>query len=312
MKYTRIAVLGGSGFVGRHVVSALASLECDAVVPTRAREHAKPLFLLPRVQIVEADVRDAEALARVIRGADAVINLVGILHQTSRVTFNDIHVGVAEAAIEACRRNGIRRLVHMSALNADPAGPSAYLRSKGEAEARVAASGLEWTIFQPSVIFGPGDRFLNLFARLARILPVIYLAGAKARFQPVHVSDVAAALIGAVADANTLGQRYRLCGPRVYSLRELVAFAAASAGHRRMIVGLPEGIGRAQAWVLEHLPGKLMSRDNLLSMRVDSVCDCPYPAVFGGSPRAMEDAVPEYLSPSGENEAFSHYRRHHR
>ena len=312
MKYSRIAVLGGSGFVGRHVVSALASMECDAIVPTRAREHAKPLFLLPRVQIVEGNIRDAGALAQMIHGADAVINLVGILHQTARVTFNDIHVGVTEAAIEACRRNGIRRLVHMSALNADPAGPSAYLRSKGEAEARVVASGLDWTIFQPSVIFGPEDRFLNLFARLSRILPVIYLAGAKARFQPVHVSDVARALTSALGDANTIGQRYQLCGPRVYSLRELVAFAAASAGHRRMIVGLPESIGRAQAWVLEHLPGKLMSRDNLLSMQVDSVCDCPYPAVFGGPPRAMEDAVPEYLSPSGENEAFSLYRRHHR
>ncbi len=312
MKHERIAILGGSGFVGRHVVNMLAIAERDAIVPTRAREHAKSLFLLPRVDIIETDVRDAGALARAIRGADAVINLVGILHPRRRVSFKHIHVGVAEAAIAACRTNGIRRLIHMSALNADPAGPSEYLRSKGEAEARVAASELDWTIFQPSVIFGPEDRFLNLFGSLARILPVIYLAGAKARFQPVHVNDVAAALTSALDDPGTIGQRYRLCGPQVYTLRELVAFAAARTGHPRLIVGLPEGIGRAQAWVLEHLPGKLMTRDNLLSMRVDSVCNCPYPEVFGGHPRALEDAVPGYLSPSGEDEAFSLYRRHRR
>ena len=312
MKHLRIAILGGSGFVGHHVVNRLATGERDAIVPTRAREHAKPLFLLPRVQIVEVDVGDAAALARAIRGADAVINLVGVLHPTRRASFHAIHVGVAEAAIEACRANGIRRLIHMSALNADAAGPSAYLCSKGEAEARIAASGLDWTIFQPSVIFGPEDRFLNLFAALTRILPVIYLAGAEAKFQPIHVSDVAAAMTTALDDPGTIGQRYRLCGPQVYSLRELVAFAAARTGHRRPIVGLPNAIGRAQAWLLEHLPGKLMTRDNLLSMQVDSVCGCPYPAVFGGNPRALEDAVPEYLSAAGENAAFSLYRRHHR
>ena len=200
----------------------------------------------------------------------------------------------------------------MSALNADPAGPSAYLRSKGEAQARVAASGLDWTMFQPSVIFGPDDKFLNLFAGMAKFLPVIYLAGAKARFQPVHVGDVAAAMIAALDEDSTIGQRYPLCGPTVYTLRELVAYAAAQAGCRRSIVGLPHSLGQAQAWVLEHLPGKLMTRDNLLSMRVDSVCNCPFPAVFGGRPRAMEDTVPGYLSPTGETNSLSDYRRRHR
>ena len=312
MKHNKIVVLGGSGFVGRHVVSALVSQEREVVVPTRVREHAKPLFLLPRVQIPEVDVRDAVALAAAIRGADAVINLVGILHGTRRASFTDIHVGVTAAAIEACRGNGISRLIQMSALNADPGGPSAYLRSKGEAQALVAASGLDWTLFQPSVIFGPEDKFLNLFACLAKFLPVIYLAGAKARFQPVHVGDVAAAMIAALDDDSTIGQRYPLCGPHVYTLRELVEDASAQAGHRRLIVGLPEGLGMAQAWVLEHLPGKLLTRDNLLSMRVDCVCNCPFPAVFGGPPRAMEDTVPGYLSPTGETDPFSGYRRRHR
>jgi uncharacterized protein YbjT (DUF2867 family) len=312
MKHDKIAVLGGSGFVGRQVVSALVSQAREVIVPTRAREHAKRLFLLPGVQIPEVNVRDAAALAEAIRGADAVINLVGILHETRRASFNDIHVGVTEAVIDACRRNRIKRLIQMSALNADPTGPSAYLRSKGEAEARVAQSGLDWTMFQPSVIFGSEDKFLNLFAWLAQFLPVIYLAGAEARFQPVYVGDVAAAMIAALDDDNTIGQRYPLCGPTIYTLRELVSYAATQAGNRRLIVGLPERLATVQAWVLEHLPGKLLTRDNLLSMRVDNVCDCPFPAVFGGPPRAMEDTVPEYLSPTGETDPFSVYRRRHR
>ena len=304
MKHDKIVVLGGSGFVGRHIMNVLASQERDVIVPSRAREHAKALFLLPRAEIPEVDVRDASALAAATRGADAVINLVGILHETRHASFTDIHVGVTEAVIEACRTNGIRRLVHMSALNADPAGPSAYLRSKGEAQARVMASGLDWTVFQPSVIFGPEDRFLNLFAFLAKFMPVIYLARADARFQPVYVGDVAAAMVAALDDDSTIGQCYPLCGPTIYTLRELVAFAASQAGYRRLIVGLPEGLAIAQACVLEHLPGKLMTRDNLLSMRVDSVCNCPFPAVFGGSPRAIEDTVPAYLSPKGETDPY--------
>jgi NADH dehydrogenase len=309
MKHNRIAVLGGSGFVGRHVVAALVSQAREVIVPTRAREHAKPLFLLPRVQIPEVDVRDAAALGVAIRGADAVINLIGVLHDTRRAGFTAMHVGVTDAAIEACRRNGIKRLLQMSALNADPAGPSAYLRSKGEAEARVAASGLDWTMLQPSVIFGADDRFLNLFAWLAKFVPVICLAGANARFQPVYVGDVASAIVTALDEDSTIGQRYPLCGPTVYTLRELVAYAAAQAGHRRPVVGLPQSLGMAQAWVLEHLPGKFLTRDNVLSMRVGSVCNCPYPAVFGGSPRTMEDMVPEYLSPAGEPDPVSDYRR---
>jgi uncharacterized protein YbjT (DUF2867 family) len=312
MNHQKIVVLGGSGFVGRHVVSVLASVGREIVVPTRAREHAKPLFLLPRVQIVEVDVRDAAALADVIRGADAVINLVGILHPTRRAGFSDIHVGVTAAAIEACNRNGIRRLLHMSALNADPEGPSAYLRSKGEAEGRVAASGLDWTIFRPSVIFGQEDKFLNLFAWLSQFIPVFFLAGAKARFQPVHVRDVAAAVVTALDQDSTIGQRYPLCGPGVYTLRELVSYASSQAGRRPIIVGLPESLGRAQAWVLEHLPGKLLTRDNLLSMHVDSVCDCPFPPVFGGPPRSIEDSVPEYLSATGGTDPYSVYRQHRR
>ena len=312
MKHRRIVVLGGSGFVGRHLVSVLAAQGREVVVATRARDRAKTAFMLPRVEICEADVRDAREIGAIARGADAVVNLVGILHPRRGASFTDIHVGVTEAAIRACRSGGIRRLLHMSALNASTEGPSAYLRSKGEAEARVAASELSWTIFQPSVIFGAEDRFVNTFASMSRILPVLPLASPDARFQPVHVGDVVRAFALALDDDSTLGQRYPLCGPRVYTLREIVRYAGACIGHSPVIVPLPAPLAKMQAWAFEHLPGKLLTRDNLASMRVDSVCNCPYPAVFGGRARAMESVVPEYLSPAAQADPFSDYRRRHR
>ncbi len=249
MKHDRIVVLGGSGFVGRHLVSALASRDREVVIVTRARDRAKEAFMLPRVEIREADARDPTALTAVTRGADALINLVGILHESRGAGFNDIHVGVTDAAIRACRANRIGRLLQMSSLHAGTDAPSAYLRSKGAAEARVAESGLDWTIFEPSVLFGREDRFLNLFASVSRLMPVIFLAGPSARFQPVYVGDVVNAMVVALDDDATIGQRYRLCGPKVYTLRELVEFAARQVGKRPMIVGLPASIGKLQALV---------------------------------------------------------------
>jgi len=312
VKHRRIVVLGGSGFIGRHLVARLAAREVEVVLITRQRDHAKHLFLLPRVEIVEADAGDATDVAVAGRGADALINLVGILHSTRRTSFDDIHVGVTDAAIRACRSNGIARLLHMSALNADTNGPSAYLRSKGEAEAKVRSSDLQWTIFRPSVVFGPEDQFLNKFAALVRWFPVIPLAGADARFQPVWVGDVVTAFTNALEADETIRQAYALCGPRVYTLRELMAYAGAVVGRKPLIVGLPGALGQMQAAILEHAPGKPMSRDNLASMRVDSVCDAPYPAVLGGPPRSLESVAPGYLSPAAEVDRFALYRSRRR
>jgi NADH dehydrogenase len=312
VKHRRIVVLGGSGFIGRHLVAALATREAEVVVVARARDHAKHLFLLPRVEIVEADARDATDVAVAARGADALINLVGILHPARGMSFDDVHVGVAEAAIRACRSNRIGRLLHMSALNADPGGPSAYLRSKGEAEAKVRSSGLQWTIFRPSVVFGPKDQFLNKFATLARWFPIIPLAGATARFQPIYVGDVVTAFAAALESDATIGQSYGLCGPRAYTLRELVAYTGSLVGRRPLIIGLPGLLGQAQAALLELVPGKPMSRDNLASMRVDSVCETPYPAVLGGPPRSLEAIAPGYLSPAAEVDRLALYRSRRR
>ncbi len=305
-----VVVLGGSGFVGRRIVARLASARDDVVVPTRRRDRARELILLPTVAAVEADIHDPAALARLVRGADVVVYLVGILNEGNGATFGAAHVDLARKVIAACEVAGVRRLVHMSALGADVQGPSQYLRSKGEAEAAVMASGLEWTVFRPSVIFGPDDRFLNLFARLARALPVIALASPGARFQPIWVGDVAQCFVRAIDDDSTVRQRYDLCGPKAYTLRELVRWTAAAAGSPRPILPLGPGLSKLQAFVLECLPGALMSRDNLASMTRDNVCDCAFPAVFGLEPAALEALAPAWLASEGMHDPYDGFRAH--
>ena len=303
-----ILVVGGTGFVGRYVVDRLVATGEGVVVPTRRPGNARHLFVLPTVNVVAADVNVAAELPRLAEGASAVINLVGILNETGGQTFQKAHVDLAHNVIAACRAAGVRRLVHMSALNADPAGPSRYLRSKGEAEAAVAASGLDWTIVQPSVIFGREDAFLNLFARLLRIAPVMALPRADARFQPVYVGDVAECIVQALSLPATIGRKYPLCGPEVYTLRELVRYAGDVTGRRRPIVALGPALGMLQATALELLPGMLMSRDNLASMQKDSVCGCDFPAVFGFRPQALETIAPTYLGPEAAKNRYDDYR----
>ncbi len=303
-----VLVLGGSGFVGRHVVNRLVESDLRVVVPTRRRERAKELLPLPTVDVVEADVNDPVALTRLATDAAAVINLVGILHESDGQTFARAHVELAKTVIATCRAVGVRRLVHMSALNADPQGPSRYLRSKGEAAAAVIASGLDWTIFEPSVIFGREDSFLNLFARLARMFPVLPLAGADVKFQPVYVGDVAHCFARALALEAAIGRRYALCGPKVYSLRELVRYVAQTTGAPRPIVPLSPGLAKLQATLLEHMPGTLMTRDNLASMAKDSVCGAAFPAEFDIAPTALEAIAPSYLSPEAWHDRYDAYR----
>lgn len=307
-----IVVTGGSGFVGRHVVARLVAGGYRVIVPTRRRAGARHLLLLPTVDVVEADIHDAATLTRLARGAAALVNLVGILNETGGQTFARAHVELARTLVAACKAASVRRLLQMSGLNADRSGPSRYLRSKGEAEATIAASDLDWTIFQPSVIFGPEDQFLNLFARLERALPVMALARADARFQPVFVGDVAECFVRALDLDATIGQRYPLCGPRVYTLRELVRYVGELTGCVRPIVPLGPRLGALQALALELLPGTLMSRDNLASMQKDSVCGCDFPAVFQFAPTALEAVVPGYLSADAAHSPYDGFRAHTR
>jgi NADH dehydrogenase len=307
----RILVLGGSGFVGRYVVGRLVADGHRVIVPTRHRERARHLLPLPTADVLEADVHDPVALQQLACGADAAINLVGILNESHPGDFDRAHVDLPRKLVAACRAERVPRLMHMSALNADGKGPSRYLRSKGEAEALIADSDLSWTIFRPSVIFGREDSFLNMFARLERFVPVMALARADARFQPVYVGDVANAFARALGDDRTHRMRYDLCGPKVYTLRELVAYAGELTGHNRPIVPLGPALSKLQARVLELLPGKLMSRDNLASMELDNVCHCEFPAVFGSKPTALEAVAPSYLAPMAARNRYLVLRARH-
>lgn len=303
MKHQNILVVGGSGFVGRHLVAALAARGARVAVPTRRRDRAKHLILLPTVDVVEADLRDPKALAGLAAGRDAVVNLAGVLHGPD---FKSTHVELAQAVVNACHSAGVHRLLHMSALGADPAAASEYLRSKGIGEQAVlAADDLAVTVFRPSVIFGPEDRFLNQFEVLARLFPVLGLPMADARFQPVHVGDVVRAMLAALEDRDSNGKGYDLCGPQEFTLRELVEFVCAVAGRRRLVIGLPDSLSYLQAWLMEMLPVKLLTRDNLRSMQVPSVCDCAFP--FGLVPAPLESAA-AWLAPSGPRERYPQLR----
>jgi NADH dehydrogenase len=305
VKFDNVLVVGGSGFIGRHLVAALAARGIRVTVPSRRRERAKHLILLPTVDVVEADILAPGGLARLAAGTQAVINLVGILNGD----FQRAHVEVPQAVVNACRSSGAKRLLHVSALGASRDAPSEYLRSKamGE-EAILAATDLETTVFRPSVVFGPEDRFLNLFATLARFLPVLALACPEAKFQPVYVGDVARVMTAALGEPETLGKRYELCGPRAYTLRELVDYVCAVTGRRRLVVGLPYRLSLLQAWLLEHLPGKLMTRDNVRSMQVPNVCTDASAVVPGLAPQALEAIAPSYLAPSGPRERYPQLR----
>ncbi len=271
MRHTNILVLGGAGFIGRYIVNELVARGCRVVVPARRRDRAKHLILLPTCEVVQADIHDDATLERLLAGQHAVINLVGIL-QGSEAQFERAHHTLPQRVAAACARLKVPRLLHMSALGADPNGPSMYQRSKGRGEAAVRASTLDWTIFQPSVVFGPEDRFLNLFAKLAAFAPVLPLAGADVRFQPVWVEDVAHAFVHALDNPATYGKCYELVGPKVYTLRELASFAARAAGHPRPVINVPSGLAQVQARLMELMPGEpLMSRDNLASMQRDNI-----------------------------------------
>jgi NADH dehydrogenase len=304
-----VCVLGGSGFVGRHICQRLVARGLRVTIPTRDRERAKvDLIPLPTADVVVADVHDPQALVRLLRGCGAVVNLVGVLHDgRGNASFQSAHVELARKVVEACRRTGIRRLLHMSALNADPNGPSAYLRSKGEAENIVRESGLDFTIFRPSVIFGREDRFLNLFSTLQHLFPVLFLAKPQARFQPVYVDDVAAVYAESLMQLDSLGAAYDLAGPKVYTLRELVNYVGAITGHKRPVIGLGPRLSRLQARVMELLPGKLMTRDNVDSMSVDSVSASPLP--FGVTPTAIEAVAPSWLAQRTPRNRYQEFRQ---
>lgn len=299
----RVLVLGGSGFIGRHFVAQLARREIKVTVPARRRERAKHLILLPTVDVVQADVTDPQVLARLVRNKDVVVNLIGILHGD----FTRFHVELPRALVAACREAGVKRLLHMSALGADVNGPSAYQRSKGAGEqVMLEARDLDVTVFRPSVVFGPEDHFLNRFAAMARFLPVLAVPCPQARFQPVYVGDVARVMLRSIEDTESHGRALELGGPHEYALNQLVSLVCDMTGRRRFVLGLSDRLSYLQAAVLEHLPGRLMTRDNYLSMKVPNVTAAGFP--YGIAPQPLEAIAPGYLRPSGPQKRYPQLR----
>lgn len=293
-------MLGGTGFVGRALAARLVDTGHRLRILTRRRDRHRDLLVLPQTVLVQGDVHDIGFLREQFTGMDAVIHLVGILNEHGkRQSFERVHVELPAKVVQACRERGVGRLLHMSALHADPMAPSHYLRTKARGEEAVREIvDVDATIFRPSVIFGRHDSFTNRFARLLRLSPGIFpLACPQARFQPVYVDDVVRAFIDSLDEHRAFGQTYDLCGPRVYTLHELVTYIARLQRLPRRIIGLSDGLSRLQAAVLELVPGKPFTRDNYHSLQVDNVCDAggALKTVFGISPTPLEQVVPGYI-----------------
>ena len=314
MSTQRVLVLGGSGFVGRHVCEQLARLGWHITVPTRRAVNAASVQSLPGLTVIEASVHSEADLARLMPGHDAVVNLVAVLHG-SEERFENVHVDLPGKIASAMKKAGVQRLVHVSALGADPQGPSMYQRSKARGETVLHNAGLDLTVLRPSVIFGAEDKFLNLFADLQSVAPFMPLAGSGTRFQPVWVADVARAVAVCLQKPDTIGQTYELCGPDVLTLGELVKlagqWAGVNQGRGRPVIGLPMWVGWLQAAAMELAPGEpLMSRDNLASMQVDNVATGKLPGLqaLGISAASAAGVAPTYLGHRGPRSKLNRWR----
>ena len=297
----KILILGGTGFVGRHLCEKLAEGDYRSTVLTRRRANAKHLQMLPMVDVIEGSAHDAAQLTALLAEHDAVVNLVAILHGT-QAAFDKVHVQLLQTLVQTSAAVGQRRIIHISSLGADLNAPSMYQRSKARGEAVLLGSGLDISMLRPSVIFGAEDKFLNTFASLQKVFPFIPLAGSTAKFQPVWVQDVASALVKCIEDTSTIGQTFEACGPEVFTLKQLVQMAGQYSGHDKPVIGLPDALARIQATLMELAPGEpIMSRDNLDAMKVDNVSGGILPglAALGIQPSALSAVVPFYLGAQG-------------
>lgn len=292
-----VCVLGGTGFVGSVIVRQLSEAGYLVKVLTRDCQKGRHLASLKNVQLIECDPLNQNALKQILKSADVVINLIGILHETSKASFEEIHTELPRKLALICKELNIPRFIQMSALQASTSAPSQYLRSKGQAEEFLAefSKDLKITIFQPSIIFGPCDSFINLFAKLIRVLPVILLAKPHAKFQPIYVEDVAAAVTKSIQEKGTFGKTYPLTGPKTYTLLALVKLVAKQLHKKRLIIGLNDQFSYLQAWAIEKLPKKMMTRDNIRSMEIDSVSSQNFPDYLDFKPRSLESILPSYI-----------------
>jgi uncharacterized protein YbjT (DUF2867 family) len=311
MKALRICVLGGTGFIGAHLVHRLTGLGHTVMVLSRRPQRHRELLIDTTVKLVQANPYDSDAMRELFQGCDAVINLVGILNESGNSRFQKAHVDLPRAIVKAMREAGTARLLHMSALNANVNEPnSRYLKTKGEGEDLVHhAPGLAVTSFRPSVVFGPGDSFFNRFATLLRLSPFLFpLACARARFAPVYVGDVVETMLRTLENDRLAGRRLELCGPKVYTLQQLVQYTAGQIGKNTLVIGLPDFAARLQARMLGLVPGKPFTLDNYHSLQKDSVCTSAALPALGIRPRSVEAIVPTYLGDARSRARYTRYR----
>jgi len=290
-----ISILGGSGFVGTELCTRL--LQDNVKIKLLTRDISSCTHFTSVANITIVCVRDytTESLVESIKGSDTVINLIGILNETGHngKQFYDVHTGITQNALHACQQLGIKRYLQLSALNANVDGPSHYLRSKGQAEQHLLThcDDVAVSIFQPSVIFGENDSFLNRFTSLLKFIPIVFpLACADAKFSPVYVGDVIKTMIDSIDDPSSHSQIYPLCGPNTYTLKQLVEYTAKISGHRCKVISLPPALSKIQAYVFEFVPGKPLSIDNYHSLQVDSVC-----VNKSKCTTTLEEIAPNYL-----------------
>jgi uncharacterized protein YbjT (DUF2867 family) len=313
MRLLSIVVLGGTGFLGTRLAARLIKDGHRVTVLSRDAQQHKHLLVLPGLSLENCDVYQEAQLSERFRGQDVVINLIGILNERGfgGDGFRRAHTQLAQNVLQAARFAGVTRLLQVSALKAAIDAPSYYLRTKGEAEKliREQTGALDWTIFQPSVMFGPGDSFLNRFARLLAAIPLLFpLAKPNTRFQPVFVDDVVDALLRALHGGASSRQTYQLGGPKIYTLREIVDLVAKLTGRRRWIIALPNFAARLQALVMDFVPGRPFSSDNYRSLKVDSVCSEDGFARLGIKPQSMAASARQFLGTHEDNARLSQNR----
>ena len=301
---TLITIFGGSGFLGRHLVRALARRHYRIRVAVRRPDlagHLQPLGRVGQIHAVQANVRHAGSVEAAVRGADIVINLVGILFERGRQRFETVQAFGAEQIALAAANHGAR-MIHVSAIGADESSTSTYARTKADGEKAVLAARPDAVILRPSIMFGPEDDFFNKFAALARLLPALPLiGGGETRMQPVFVGDVAEAIARAVDGEVDAGAVYALGGPEVRSFKELMEYVLATTERRRLLIPIPFGIAKLQAMVLQFMPKPLLTPDQVEMLRTDNIVSAAAErqgrtfAAFGIEPTAMEVVVPSYL-----------------
>ena len=296
-----VTIFGGSGFIGRYVVKRLAELGAVIRVPTRRPERAiflKPLGAVGQINVEPWNASAAGEAERLLAGSDLAVSLIGILFERRGGDFERVQGRLPGEIGAAATKHGVTRLVHVSAIGADPNSPAVYGRTKAAGEAAVTAAFPTATILRPSIVFGPEDGFFNRFARMSQISPALPLiGGGRTRFQPVYVGDVADAVVAALTRADAAGRTYELGGPGVYSFRELLAYVLEVTGRRRLLLDLPFGIAALQARLLQFLPEPPLTPDQLELLKKDNVVAAGAPGLtdLGVTPTPLELIVPTYL-----------------